>query len=574
MRRGPRGPRTLSPIPYFPSGSDPLGRQGFVRVVNHENQSGTVDIVAIDDAGNRSQPLTLAIDANQTRHFNSDDLAHGNSGKGLTGSAGFGSGDWRLELTSELDIEPLSYIRTRDGFLTAMHDVVPAWDGGYQVVFFNPGSNRSQVSLLRLVNPGTVATVVEIVGTDDMGARGGPVSVEVPPGLSLTFTAAELESGNAPGLTGALGDGAGKWRLTVTSGEPLAVMSLLSSPTGHLTNLSTIPADGEDGRHAVPLFPSASDMHGRQGFVRVVNHSPAAGTVSIRAFDDEGQGYPEVRLSIGPSETKHFNSSDLEDGNSGKGLSGRTGGGRGDWRLELTSELDLDVLSYIRTSDGFVTAMHDVAPTRSAGYWVPVFNPGSNTSQRSVLRLVSRSAASANVTITGTDDVGRVPGSEVRLTVPAGGSRMLDAQELEWGGGTFAGRAWGRQRQVVARRTGRPTGRGSEPVVESNRPPDEPVHRTGGGCRKRLPDADIAHRAGQVREPAMWRAARRAARGSCSRGTRSLATRPRTCGPSRTSWPRYATAPMWCCARSATRITREAFRWRRARTSTRRWSGS
>ncbi|MYE81412.1 MAG: hypothetical protein F4X36_06110, partial [Gammaproteobacteria bacterium] len=281
--------------------------------------------------------------------------------------------------------------------------------------------------------------VVEIVGTDDMGARGGPVSVEIPPGLSLTFTAAELESGNASGLTGALGDGAGKWWLKVMADQPLAVMSLLSSPTGHLTNLSSVPANEENGRHAVALFPSASDVHGRQGFVRVVNHGSAAGTVSIRAFDDVGQSYPEVRLSIGPNETKHFNSNDLEDGNSGKGLSGSTGGGRGDWRLELTSALDLDVLAYIRTPDGFVTAMHDVAPVAATEYRVAVFNPGSNTSQQSMLRLVNQNAASTKVTITGNDDAGASPGSQVRLTVPAGASRMVSAQELESGASTFEG---------------------------------------------------------------------------------------------------------------------------------------
>ena len=42
-------------------------------------------------------------------------------------------------------------------------------------------------------------------------------------------------------LEGALGDGAGKWRLVVTSEQPIQVMSLLASPTGHLTNLSTAP---------------------------------------------------------------------------------------------------------------------------------------------------------------------------------------------------------------------------------------------------------------------------------------------------------------------------------------------
>ena len=56
----------------------------------------------------------------------------------------------------------------------------------------------------------------------------------------------DLESG-AEGLDGALGDGAGKWQLTIESDSPVAAMSLLRSPTGHLTNLSTAPVRGARG---------------------------------------------------------------------------------------------------------------------------------------------------------------------------------------------------------------------------------------------------------------------------------------------------------------------------------------
>ena len=44
------------------------------------------------------------------------------------------------------------------------------------------------------------------------------------------------------GLSGGLGTGTGtgKWRLAVTANQPIEVMSLLSSPTGHVTNLSTV----------------------------------------------------------------------------------------------------------------------------------------------------------------------------------------------------------------------------------------------------------------------------------------------------------------------------------------------
>ena len=51
------------------------------------------------------------------------------------------------------------------------------------------------------------------------------------------LTAQELEEGGG-GIRGRFGDGAGKWRLTVSADQPLQVMSLMQSATGHLTNLS------------------------------------------------------------------------------------------------------------------------------------------------------------------------------------------------------------------------------------------------------------------------------------------------------------------------------------------------
>ena len=125
-----------------------------------------------------------------------------------------------------------------------MHDVAPRLEGVYRVAIFNPGNNPNQVSGLRLVNPGLEDAEVTITGIDDAGASpGSAVVMTVPAGASRTILAAELESGGN-GLRGALGDGVGKWRLRVESGEPIVVMSLLSSPTGHLTNLSTAAGRG------------------------------------------------------------------------------------------------------------------------------------------------------------------------------------------------------------------------------------------------------------------------------------------------------------------------------------------
>ena len=231
-------------VPMFPAAADGV-RQGFVRIINRSPRAGDVHIEAYDYGGTRFGPVTLDIDADETVHFNSADLEDGNAAKGLATGTGPGAGDWWLALSSDLDIEVLSYIRTpADGFLTSMHDVVPAdGEGGYRVAFFNPGSNTGQVSMLRLVNAGNGPAQVTITGIDDRGvsSSGGSVAVSVPAGASRTLSAGELEAGGA-GFEGELGNGAGKWQLLVQSSQPVTVMSLLSSPTGHLTNLSTAPA--------------------------------------------------------------------------------------------------------------------------------------------------------------------------------------------------------------------------------------------------------------------------------------------------------------------------------------------
>ena len=419
-------------VHLFPSASDPT-LQGFARVINHSLEEGDVRIVAYDDTGWTSDTVTFRVGPNQVVHFNSDDLEYGNADKGLSGGVGAGSGDWRLELSSELDLEVLTYIRTSDGFLTAMHDMAPMDDDGHGVAIFNPGSNANQVSRLRLLNTGSDVAEVSITGVDDAGrSPEEPVQLSIAAGASRTITAAELESGGLD-LEGALGDGTGKWRLSVESDEPLMVLSLLESPTQHLTNLSTAPRSASDGAYAALMFPTVLDEV-RQGFARVRNRSSTSGVVNVLAYDDAGQRFGPLRLSVDGGETVHFNSDDLDTGNADKGLEGSIEPGDGPWRLELWSNLDIEVLSYIRTVDGFLTSMHDVVPSTTAGHRVAFFNPGSNRAQVSRLRLVNPGGRDATVVIKGVDDEGESPGSWVRTTVAAGAARSFTSAELETGG--------------------------------------------------------------------------------------------------------------------------------------------
>jgi hypothetical protein len=86
----------------------------------------------------------------------------------------------------------------------------------------------------------------------------------------------------------------------------------------------------------------------------------------------------------------------------------------------------------------------DVLPLRYNGSTMEIFtiNPGSNTTQRSFIRLTNRSATSGYVSLEGIDNNGMHGASQVRVWVPAGASVQLNSSDLEAGTGGAIG-AWG-----------------------------------------------------------------------------------------------------------------------------------
>ena len=206
-------------VPLFPSASASTAGSaavGFVRVINHSNEAGSVSIEAVDETGERRAPQSLAIDAGQVLHFNAGDLEQGNSAKGLRG-IGEAVGDWRLVLRSELDLEVLGYARTPDGFVTSLHDQVPETYSGSRrswVPTFNPGGNERQVSRLRLTNPTDQERLAYVTARDDTGSDGeAGFLAPAPARRTLDFTAAQLESGEGGEDGEGIGDGTGKWWL-------------------------------------------------------------------------------------------------------------------------------------------------------------------------------------------------------------------------------------------------------------------------------------------------------------------------------------------------------------------------
>ena len=229
------------PLVLPDSGAAP---SGLVRILNRSERAGTVRIHAFDDTGEQFGPVTLSMDANETVNFSSTHLESGNESRGLSGGVGDGQGHWRLELDTDLDIEPLSYARNADGSLSSIHEIVANQSMRHHVLTFNPASNLTKRSRLRLVNTSGIDTDVVITGLDDQGEAppGGEVRLTLPAGQARTLSAQALEAGGGD-FEGSFGDGAGKWQVFVSADRPLQVMSLLSS-TGSLHNLSTPTADG------------------------------------------------------------------------------------------------------------------------------------------------------------------------------------------------------------------------------------------------------------------------------------------------------------------------------------------
>ena len=233
---------TVFDVPLMRADEHP-SQQGFVRVTSLG--SGHITITAWDELG-AIKSTFLGVQEGRTYHFNSTDLQKGNPAKGIPYGIGAGDGDWYLQLDAQFDFTVTSYVRTQDGFVTAMGNTLVPIDGAsfgaacaFEATIFNPATNANQVSSLRIVEYNDAETAVTVLGIDDSGDLRGPVEFNIPASGALTVTAQQLEAGDSD-LVGSLGDGIGKWRLAILTDGAIVVMNLLETPTGHLTNLGPV----------------------------------------------------------------------------------------------------------------------------------------------------------------------------------------------------------------------------------------------------------------------------------------------------------------------------------------------
>ena len=194
----------------FNAGSD-VAQASRLRLVNAGAEAVAVRIEGIDDAGVSSGgAVEVTVPARGARTLGAAQLE---SGEGLAGALGTGTGRWRLLVSAERPIEVMSLIASASGHLvnvsTARGAVGSGESGASTVhrVAWLPAAARwahgGVRGLVRIVNHSRDAGAVRIEAFDDTGVAAPPVSVALGGREAVEFTSAELEGGAvAKGLSG------------------------------------------------------------------------------------------------------------------------------------------------------------------------------------------------------------------------------------------------------------------------------------------------------------------------------------------------------------------------------------
>lgn len=422
-------------ISFFNPASN-TNQESLVRIVNQSTQPGSVYITGYDDNGRKSA-LSIDLGPRESVNLTSIDLERGNSSKEIFGVLGDGVGKWQFKVHSDFipidDLQITNLLRTNSGDLSNLSASVVG-DKLYNIPYFASESNTNNTSLLRLGNTGSLTANISITGYTLDGQVGESVlDVSLLPGEAVTLNPKDLETSNAnKGLIGKLGQGEDSWSLTVDTGVSVNVThTLRGKSAGELSDLSDkIPV--VDNTAIVYFFNPASN-ESQRSFLRITNSSDQINNVVIRGVDDTGQqGVSVVSVTLGARQSVNLFSSDLENGNLTKGLTGSLGDGVGKWRLFVDFDANTDILSLVQNPNGLVTNMSSLLPKNTNGdVTVSTFNPASNVNQVSVLRLYNDSNSASDVVITATDDTG--DSRTISFSIPSNSALTLTSADLENG---------------------------------------------------------------------------------------------------------------------------------------------
>ena len=249
----------------------------------------------------------------------------------------------------------------------------------YAVPWFEPPSaGGDPQGVLRIVNAAADAGTVTIHAIDDAGVRTEAAVLALNGSAAVEISATELQAGDAAkGLSSGVGNLSGGVRLAIESDVPIVPLAFVRSADGsvsavHDTVLPAAVPETLEYRYDVALFHPASNAT-QPSRLRLINPTDGPAEVTIDARDDVGMaatgGAVELTLPAGGART--LSAQQLEAGDAAA-FSGRLGAGVGNWRLGVSADRPIEVVSLAMSAGG---DWNNLSTTAMAG-WAPVDGVG------------------------------------------------------------------------------------------------------------------------------------------------------------------------------------------------------
>ena len=314
----PGGPRR---VPLFP-GAD-ADAPGALRLVNPGTEPTTATIHARDDAGHAAEVRAL-LPPGASCWLTASALE---SGRGVFGALGDGTGDWRLAIHAPAPIHAIALSVSPGGelgVLSSSHRQLSSASDAETLQATLPATTTGVGGLLRIVNrtPASGTATIEA----NAGRRSKPVSLRLAGGAGVTLTASDLEFGNpSKGLHGGFGAISGTLRIAVRSDLELDALAYVRAPDGTIASIQdTAPRTNASNRHLLAMFPAGGgDAEGR---LLLANRGDSRAHVHISGIDDEGNRSQPATLTLPANGNSTFTSSQLAWG--APTLDGWLGAGR------------------------------------------------------------------------------------------------------------------------------------------------------------------------------------------------------------------------------------------------------
>ena len=193
---------------------------------------------------------------------------------------------------------------------------------------------------VRIINRSEDSGSVTIHAVDGSGQRFGPTTVSADASTAMQLEADDLGIASA----------GGPWRLELSTTLPIQVSAYARNSDGALAGLHQVAeaeVPGGANRYRMPFFLPADDAE-LEGLLRLINISAESAGIVVSGTDDTGTpSSGEVSLTLEGGVTRVLTAQEIEQG--GTGITGSLGNGAGQWRLLVSADRPIRVMSLARS---------------------------------------------------------------------------------------------------------------------------------------------------------------------------------------------------------------------------------